>query len=274
MIEITSWQLFEAGYCLHPEASSRAGASWRPCEFPALVALLRHPQLGWILFDTGYGQAFAEATRKLPEALYRWVTPLRWNPSRSVAAQLGGRGVPPQQIAHVLLSHFHGDHVGALADFPAAKISCSQVAWDDLHGRARLPALAKGLLPALAPRGIASRMAFYEHAPKSPLPAELAPFRTGYNVFRDDSVYAIELPGHAAGHYGICFRSAGKWVFLIADAAWSTQAIEQNIPPPRWATSLLGDTAAYRQTLAALHGLTARRSGVLLVPAHCRSFRP
>jgi glyoxylase-like metal-dependent hydrolase (beta-lactamase superfamily II) len=273
MIEI-AWRLFEAGHCVHPEASSREGASWRPCEFPALVALLRHPHLGWMLFDTGYGQAFVRATRKLPESLYRRVTPVSWRPEQAVASQLRTHGIAVGEIGHVLVSHFHADHVGALNEFTAAKIWCAQSGWEDLHRRSRLSALSKGLLPELAPRELANRIFFYEHAARVSLPPQLAPFSTGYDLFGDGSIHAVTLPGHAVGHFGVCFRSDGQWIFLVADAAWSTQAIEDNAPPPRWATGLLGDTAAYRKTLSALHELALRRTGVKLIPAHCRAHRP
>jgi glyoxylase-like metal-dependent hydrolase (beta-lactamase superfamily II) len=269
-----AWQLFEAGHCVHPEASSRIGASWRRCEFPALVALLRHPTLGWMLFDTGYGQAFADATRGFPEAIYTKVTPVSWHPRQSMIAQLHAKGIEAGDIRHVLVSHFHGDHVGGLADFPAARVWCAHEAWEDLHRRSRLSALAKGLLPALAPRAMADRLRFYERMPRVRLPAELAPFHAAFDLFEDGSIYAVSLPGHAAGHFGVCFRAQGRWVFLVADAAWSVRAIEENTPPPRWTTALLGETAQYRDTLARLHDLASRRTGVTLVPAHCRTYRP
>lgn len=267
------WQLFEAGYCLHPEISSRAGASWRPCEFPALAALLRHPERGWMLFDTGYGQAFADATRRFPESLYPRVTPVRWTPQQSLAAQLAARGIAGSSISHVFVSHFHGDHVGGLADFAEARVWCAHEAWQDLHRRTRLGALIKGLLPALAPPTLHQRLHFFEHAPAVRLPAELAPFALGYDIFGDGSLLAVSLPGHAVGHFGVCFRAQGRWIFLVADAAWSTRAIEENAPPPRWATALLGATGAYRRTLHGLHQLAVRRS-VTLVPAHCQQLRP
>lgn len=269
-----AWRLFEAGHCTHPEASSREGASWRSCEFPALVALLRHPNLGWMLFDTGYGQAFVDATRRLPEALYRRVTPVSWTPDRAIAAQLHAQSIPAHEIALVLVSHFHADHVGALRDFPAARIWCAKSAWEDLHQRSRVSALSKGLLPALAPRELTNRIQFYEQAAQVGLPSELAPFTTAYDLFGDGSIHAVALPGHAIGHYGICFRCEGKWIFLVGDAAWSTRAIVENTPPPRWATCLLGDTETYRRTLAGLHHLASRRTGVVLIPSHCRTRRP
>ncbi|HEY2686695.1 MAG TPA: MBL fold metallo-hydrolase [Steroidobacteraceae bacterium] len=267
------WRLLETGYCLHPEASSRLGASWKACEFPALVALLRHPTQGWMLFDTGYGQAFVDATRRLPEAAYRWVTPVRWTPKNSAIAQIHALDIEPGDIKTILISHFHGDHVGALNDFPHALPWCSRAAWEDLHARSRMSALVHGLLPSLAPRHIEARLRFYENLAPARLPAALAPFADGVDLFKDGSIFAVSLPGHAAGHYGVCFQDAKRWIFLVADAAWSVQAIADNTPPPRWATQLLGDTATYRRTLADLHALGARGS-VSLIPAHCRSLRP
>lgn len=272
MIELR-WQLLECGRCFHPEASSREGAPWKSCEFPALVAVLKHPNNGWILFDTGYGQAFMDATRRFPESLYRAVTPVQWQPEESAVAQLSRDGIEARDIAHVVLSHFHGDHAGALADFPAPAVWCAHEAWEDLHSRSRVSALAKGLLPALAPESLQSRLKFFEQRPEVRLPAELAPFATGFDLFGDGSVFAVPLPGHAAGHYGLVFRGCGRWVFLVADAAWSTRAIQDNAPPPRWTTGLLGDTGKYRRTLADLHALAARRTDVVLVPAHCREAR-
>jgi glyoxylase-like metal-dependent hydrolase (beta-lactamase superfamily II) len=265
------WRLFDTGSCRHPEASSRAGAPWRSCEFPARVALLRHPRLGWILFDTGYGQAFIDATRRLPESLYRVVTPVSWKPERAAAAQIQRDGIAVEDIGHVILSHFHGDHAGALPEFANAAIWCSEYSWHELHGKSRLGALSKGLLPALAPTEVHPRLQFIERAPPIRLPAELAPFGQGRDLFGDESVVAIPLPGHATGHFGVVFRARDRWVFLVADAAWSTQAIEDNAPPPRWATGFLGDTDTYRRTLGELHALAARRGNVLIVPSHCRA---
>jgi glyoxylase-like metal-dependent hydrolase (beta-lactamase superfamily II) len=268
-----TWRLLEAGHCTHPEASSRIGAPWRACEFPALVALLRHPARGWMLFDTGYGEAFMDATRHLPESLYRRVTPVAWTPARSVVAQLHALGIPPSEIGTIIVSHFHGDHVGALPDFPHAEVWCAHAAWEDLHARSRLSALLKGLLPALAPPSLQRRLHYFESASRRRLPAELAPFGEACDLLADGSLLAVPLPGHAIGHYGLCFRERARWVFLVADAAWSVRAIAENVPPPRWATAALGDTTAYRRTLADLHALAARGTDVLLVPSHCRSFR-
>lgn len=267
------WHLIEAGHCLHPEASTIRGGAWSSCEFPAWVALLRHPSRGWILFDTGYGESFLRATRSFPQSLYRSVTPLRFDRQQAVVAQLHQRGILATDVSHVVLSHLHGDHVGGVPDFPKARIWCSHEAWQDMQRRSALSALAKGLLPELMASS-AARIEYLEATPVHRLDPALAPFAKGHDVLGDGSVLAVSLPGHAAGHHGICFLSQGQWVFLVADAAWSMRAIADNIPPPAWATALLGDTRQYRATLADLHALALRRTNVKLVPSHCRTLRP
>lgn len=269
------WQLIEAGFCRHPEWLTKRDGRLQPCEFPAVVALLEHPVHGRILFDTGYSEHFLNATASLPEALYRWVTPVTYVPQNSVAAQLVTKGLATNDIAHVILSHFHGDHVGGLRDFTQASIHCSAQGWSDLQSHSRIGGLRLGLLPSLLPPDFAARTQSFEAAPRCELPEELSSLGHGYDLFRDGSVIAIELPGHAAGHFGIYFIDAqGRKIFLLGDAAWSSDAIERNVPPPSIVSSWLGDTEIYRNTLSLLHRVSRESPTILLIPAHCPRWRP
>jgi len=267
------WRLYEAGYCTHPELATRKGGSARPCEFPALVALLRHPHRGWILFDTGYSEHFIAATAALPERLYRMVTPVHLDPHDCLAAQLRADGIALEDIGWIVLSHLHGDHAGGLGDFPRARVLCAGGALDDLAGRGRIGNLRLGQLPALlAP--VAGRIERMEAL----APVELAPpfheFGQARDLFGDGSLLAVPLPGHAAGHHGLLFEDQQGPVLLVADASWSSQSIVDNTPPPALVTGWLGDTAQYRQTLARLHRLHHAAPDVRIVPAHCSRWRP
>jgi glyoxylase-like metal-dependent hydrolase (beta-lactamase superfamily II) len=268
------WRLYEAGHCMHPELATRRGARPRVCQFPALVALLRHPQQGWILFDTGYSEHFLRATSAFPERLYRMVTPVRLSPRDSLAAQLRGDGIAPEDIGWVVVSHLHGDHVGGLADFGKARVACSRHAWDDLQARSRLGALRVGLLPALLERPPAASLHWFEDRPALELEPPFDGFGHGLDLFGDASLLLVSLPGHAAGHFGALFDDGRGPVFLVADASWSSQAIVDNAPPPALVTGWLGDTAAYRHTLARLHALHRAAPHVRMVPSHCRQWRP
>ncbi|KAF1013360.1 MAG: N-acyl homoserine lactonase AiiB [Stenotrophomonas maltophilia] len=268
------WQLIEADHYLHPQCAVRQGGSWRSCEFPALAALLRHPQRGLVLFDTGYSEAFFAATDRFPERLYCWVTPVRLAPGQSVRAQLQQRGIAAAQIGLVVLSHLHGDHVGGVLDFPGVPLLCSRAAWQDQAARGRLRAPQVGLLPALT-RDAAPRMGWLESLPAVDLPRPFDAFGVGRDVLGDRSLLAVPLPGHAVGQHGLLFHAEdGRPVFLVADAAWSSAAVREGVPPPRLVTALLGSTGAYRQTLQRLQRAGRAVDDLQLVPAHCAEWRP
>ncbi|MBN9070348.1 MAG: MBL fold metallo-hydrolase [Rhizobiales bacterium] len=258
------------GACRHPQVMTIRGGTFRPVDFPAVAMLLLHPEEGPILFDTGYDPAFLEATARLPEALYRWTTPVELPPGADAASQCRALGHDPADIRHVILSHFHGDHVAGLHAFPRAEIHCARAGLDDLSRRGRLGATRRGLLPGLLPADLDRRTRFFEDAPRVPLPDDFQPFDTGADMLGDGSLLAIELPGHCPGHWGLALHDA-RWGMhmLVADAAWSLEAIRQDRPPPAIATALLGNTAQARSTLHALHRLFLRNPDLRLTPCHC-----
>lgn len=267
-------RIYEAGHCRHPECATRRGAPFSPIAYPALAFLLRHPQRGAILFDTGYSEHFLEATRRLPERLYRMVTPMHLRAGESLQAQLQRDGLAPSEIGHVVLSHLHGDHIGGARDFPGAALICSRAAWEDMRARTRLGSLKRGLLPRLLPDDFLDRVSWIEDAPLRDLPTALAGFGSGHDLLGDGSLLAVALPGHAAGHYGLLFDDPqGVTTFLVADAAWSSQAIREGVPPPSLVTAWLGDTVACRDTLQRLHELSSHAPSVRILPSHCSEWR-
>lgn len=262
--------LLRCGSCRHPAFTTRVGAGFAKADFPSIVGLVRHPSEGLVLFDTGYDAAFMEATRPFPERLYRWATPISFAEADGVAAWLARLGHVPADVSHVVLSHFHGDHVSGLHRFPHAKLHCSEAGLARLGEGSRLARTRRGLLPALVPADAASRASFFERGRRVPLPPEYAPFAEGVDVLGDGSLLALPLPGHCPGHWGLALRlDDDRRVLMAADAAWSVGAVEDDAPPPALTTSLLGETGPYRDTLSRLHALHASGTGVTIVPSHC-----
>lgn len=258
------------GSCSHPQRMTIRDGSLRPTHFPAMPMLLVHPDEGPILFDTGYDQAFLDATDPLPERFYRWLTPVRFDPQESLVAQLGQRGVAPADVRHVVLSHFHGDHMAGIGHFPRATIHCARIGHDIACRAGRVSGTSQGILPRLLPPDLDRRVRFFEDRPAAVLPSDLSPFAQGGDLLGDGSILAIELPGHCPGHWGIALKDdCHGWHFLVADAAWSLDAIARNMPPPRLATAFLGNTAQARATLARLYDLHRRNPEVRLSPYHC-----
>lgn len=263
--------MFKVGHCRQIERLSCRAAPWHFCNFPALAGLISHPQEGHVLFDTGYSPKFFEETRNFPERAYRMATPVSLQPRENLAVQLSARGIDPGEIRAIILSHFHADHISGVVDFPHAALLCATAGWEAIKNTGRFSGVRRGLIPGLLPDDFARRARFIEDLKIVPLPLDLAPFETGYDLFGDNSLIAVSLPGHADGQFGLCFSDTdGQKVFLVADAAWSMQAVRDNAPPMKIADRMLHHTTAYPETLRNLHNLHLRNSEVLIVPSHCR----
>lgn len=258
------------GHCLHPQVMSIQDGSWRPAIFPSLAMLIVHPSEGPILFDTGYDPAFLTATQPLPERFYRWLTPVTLNPEEHLTTQLDRHGIAPGDVRHLILSHFHADHMAGTHAFPNAAIHCAKAGLEAACRGGRFAGVRQGFLRALIPADIGTRARFFEDAPRIALPTALHPFDTGADVIGDGSILAVELPGHCPGHWGIVVRDAALGDhFMVGDAAWSSDAIRRNMPAPAIASGFLGDTKTGRATLAKLHALWVRNPEVRLTPCHC-----
>lgn len=260
--------ILQAGACLHPAAMAREGASLKPAVFPALAGLIVHPTQGPVLFDTGYDPAFLTATEPFPERFYRWMTPVRLG--QAAADQVGRFGFSPDDIGAVVISHFHGDHIAGLHAFPNARLFCARAGLAQVRGPGRFSRVRQGVLDKLVPDDAESRASFFEDLPSVQLPTGFAPFEAGADLFGDGSMIAVELPGHCPGHWGLAVRREDDaHEFFVADAAWSTAGVRDNVPPPRLTTALLGETEPYRRTLTALHALWTRNPELQLTPSHC-----
>jgi glyoxylase-like metal-dependent hydrolase (beta-lactamase superfamily II) len=258
------------GSCRHPEIMTLRGGSLRPVDFPAMVGVIRHPDAGVLLFDTGYDPAFLAATRPWPERLYRLATPVRFEAQDLWPAWLERAGVAADEIRGVIISHFHGDHVAGLHNLRNTPVHCAAAGLERLRGGSRLQRVSQGLLEGLVPADIDRRARFFEDAPVVALPSAFAPLDEGRDILGDGALLAVELPGHCPGHWGLALRTgADRFVLLAADAAWSGKAISQCRPPPAITTALLGDTAGYRATLERLHRAGQNNRDLAILPSHC-----
>ncbi len=263
-------QLIRAGHCVHPQAMTIRGGSWRPAVYPALSMLIIHPDEGPMLFDTGYDPAFFAATDPFPERFYRWLTPVTLAAGSEVAGQLARFGLKPGDIRHLILSHFHADHIAGAHAFPDAVIHCSKAGLDAACSGGRIASVRRGILKALLPPDIAARARFFEDAARVLLPGDVQPFDLGADILGDGSVLAVELPGHCPGHWGVVLNDAACGAhFLVADAAWSSDAIRRNVPPPSITSNFLGSARRAQATLAKLNTMWMRNPDVRLTPAHC-----
>ena len=249
--------VFEAGYCTHTACVALRGAGLRTCAFPARAWLIEAAGRRW-LWDTGYASHFHDHTRSGLFAIYRKVTPVYFDTSESMAAQLAQQGVRPADLDGLIVSHFHGDHVAGLRDFPGVPVICSGEGWMHLRALRGISALRRAFVPGLIPEDFETRTRFVEQFEQVALPPELAPFTSAWALpDSNGDVLLVPLPGHAAGHLGAFVRTQEGWVLLAADAAWSPLSYRELRGPSVLAYSIMEDRHAYFDTLRKLHALDA-----------------
>lgn len=263
--------LIAAGRCTHPAWVVTGRPSLEILRFPSLVGVIRHPDRGLILFDAGYSPRFFDETRRLPGAIYRHLTPVTCGEEDTAAAWLRRADRDPDDVALVILSHFHADHVGGLLDFPRARLLYRRSALErEFRRRSAWRNLAAGVLPGLLPADLEGRSQFVEDRPVVRLPSAYAPFTEGYDLLGDGTLLGVDLAGHARGQMGVLLpRTQGPEVFLIADACWQRRAVSHLEYPHPIVRLITDDTRRYRQRIRDLHQLSIARPDLLLVPSHC-----
>jgi glyoxylase-like metal-dependent hydrolase (beta-lactamase superfamily II) len=270
----TQLTMLRVGHCVHPECLALRGGAWRVGEFPALTGLIRHPDAGALLFDTGYAQHFLDATARLPERFYRWTTPVTLPPEQCLQAQLARHGIALHEVRAVFASHLHADHVAGLRDLPRAAIWCGADAARFAREGGRIARLRKATLTALLPDDFERRAETIESRPRIALPAAWRALGEGFDLLGDGSLRAVPLPGHARGHHGLLLRHEDdREVLLAGDATWRVDT-DRRARASAWPARLLADDWGVQgETLRRLQQTLDADAGHVVLPAHCaRSY--
>jgi glyoxylase-like metal-dependent hydrolase (beta-lactamase superfamily II) len=241
-----------------------------PLQFPAGWALIEHPRHGAILFDCGYGAAARTAMQRGLRRIYRHVVGACCAPQADPSELLIACGLRVEDVRHVVLSHFHPDHVGGLREFPLARCTVHADAWKQVRDGGRLDHLHAQIWRELLPVDLATRLRLLEASTQRPLSGALAVFGGGWDLFDDGSVIAFGLPGHAAGQLGLALDIEGERVLLVADAFWRREQLEDPRAPPSWTRLLaIRDGRSYVETLRKLRLFRDANADAWIIPAHC-----
>lgn len=182
-------------------------------------------------------------------------------------------GVPPAEIARVIVSHVHWDHTGTPADYPHARF------W---VGHGALDVLAHGLGAHLGHQHF-ERDLFAGVASVQEFPPPSSSDEGGgwqhiggggddgngngwalYDVLGDGAVYVVDAPGHLPGHVNLLARvGARRWVYLGGDACHDRRLLTGAEAIAQW-TDAVGrmccihtDKALAEATLARIRDLQA-----------------
>lgn len=255
-----------AGHCFASAKHVVKGDKDEMIKFHALFALLHHPEKGWILFDTGYTSRFYESTKSYPNRIYANATKVVITDADEIKNQIKSIGLETSDIQHIIISHFHADHIGGLKDFNNATIYCTKKAYQKSKKISSLFAFSKGVLKDLIPDDIEERLVFIEDFSTSNRDDI---FGVTYDLFQDNSVIIYNLPGHAAGQIGIEFETQKEKYFLVADSCWDERAYKEGKLPNSIVRLFFDSWKDYKDSLGKVSSYHKKFPDVIIVPTHC-----
>lgn len=259
-----------AGSCRHLEKSTYKGGRWKQVVFPSMFYLIKHPQRGYILYDTGYSDRFLQETRTFPNKIYKHLTPIIENSIIDAKEQLLNRGISPEEISYLVISHFHADHIGGIKDFPRAEFIYFNSAYKSVCSLKGITRVLNGFLPDHLPKKFLEKSKPIDEVRQR---VRLNPlddvFERTFDIFGDQSLIAVDLSGHVEGQLGLYFKSEGKEKFLIADSCWQSESYRKNVGPHFIASILMKNKGKYYKTLSNIHNLFLSNSEMEIIPSHC-----
>lgn len=212
-------------------------------EVPVPFFLIRHER-GDVLIDGGNPLAVARDPHAHwgPLADHFTVT---MSEDQHCVAQLGQLGITADDVAHVVQTHLHMDHTGALGHFPNATVL--------VHAR-----------ELDAARTAQSRQASgYVRADFDRPELRWQLVEEDLDLFDDGTLRLLETPGHSAGHMSLLLELEQSGPVLLTADACDARAQWEGREPPR---ALFSPEQAER-SLQRLREL-AEETGALVVFGH------
>ena len=269
-MKVKFW-LKTAGYCLSKENIVIRKGKNQEIKFPATYGVIQHPREGWILFDTGYTQRFHTETARFPARIYAMLTPTTINPEEEAVAEVREMGIDPKEIMHIIISHFHADHVGGLKDFPNARFYCTEKAFHQAINFRGFAAVRRGILPGLLPDDLAERVDLVDKSSRSQIKDKDLGEMT--DLFGDGSVLLPFLPGHAAGQIGALLETEKGKVFMAADSAWVKENYEAYHLPSPVVRLFFDSWSDYTSSLRKVRSFWKSHPEIPIIPTHCEETR-
>ena len=172
---------------------------------------------------------------------------------QELPAAMAAAGLSPDDVAEVVITHAHGDHIDGLVHV-RGRILINETELRFL--RSPMPRVMRRLLRQPLPPGFAPEPFVLDDGPFGAFPRSRA-------LSDDGRIVAVETPGHTPGHVSvICVDDAGRHVMLAGDV---TDTLEQL--HARRADAVAPDTDVHIATLDTILAHCAQHHTVYL-PSH------
>ena len=209
---IESIDYFPAGYCTSYTGLLFKKVKNKKMTFPAGVFLIKHRDKGYLLYDTGYHY---DIKTKLRYGLYRLGTPVQMTEKDQISSLLKARGIRPEDITYVMLSHLHPDHLGGAGFFPNASFLLTQEVYEVYQKPKLKDLIFKEFLPASFEKQLRVIKANQQNS--------TFPYRPTCDLFGDESIVVASVDGHAKGQACLYFPDYN--LFIAADLCWGVDLL-------------------------------------------------
>ena len=227
---------------------SRKGWVWIPV--PAF--LVEHPSAGPVLIDTGMHPSVADDPKENLGTFGARTYELRMSADQGVRELVKARGVDPDAIKTVVMTHLHLDHASGVSEFPAATFVVDTQEW----ASASTSGVMKGYHHNHFDRDYDWRLVDYDGDDVSAHET----FGRSLDLFGDGSIRLLSTPGHAVGHQSVLLRLSGGEALLTGDAAYTTAGLEAGTMP-----LMIADEHRYKRSQQELRGYLEHTSDVQVV---------
>lgn len=218
---------------------------------PSVAYLVEHPTKGRILLDTGL---------KAGDCAYG-NRPVYWVPCRNergidAVSELASLGIKPSDLAFIVVSHFHGDHVSGLDNLIRAgtnRVVTTNIEIADVKDGLR--ALSGYERSMLTERFTALTV---DH-----LFAPMSIVGRAADIFGDGSVWLIPTPGHTRGQLSALINAKSGPLLLTFDASHLKAGFDLDIIPGAYA-----DRSTAEQSLTNLRALSSAYPQIKVIYGH------
>ncbi|EPG65730.1 N-acyl homoserine lactonase family protein [Leptospira wolffii] len=186
-------------------------------KIPVTAYLIEHPK-GKILIDTGFHKDVRRHPIKDLTLIHFLVNKPLQNAGEAVDEVLLEKGVQPSDLDFVILTHLHTDHAGGLRLVKDAKrilVSEEELRYAEKQKLQYVSHMWKGV-----------KLETFRFAD-----SKYGPVNKAYDLFGDESIILVYLPGHTPGLAGTLIRNNEKFVLLTSDSGYARKSWERMILP-------------------------------------------
>ncbi|MGG5252249.1 N-acyl homoserine lactonase family protein [Neobacillus sp. SM06] len=221
---------------------------------PVSSYLIEHPK-GLILVDTGWHEDIRVNQKKhlgsLAFSMFKGDLPS----GESIAEKIKAFGIQSNQIDVVLLTHLHSDHVSGLQHVKNAKrILTSEMEWKAAHKKL-------GYVKSMWD-GISIETFSLKEIP-------FGPFKLGFDLFGDGSLFLVHTPGHTDGMFSVLVKMEKGWLLLASDVGYATKSWTDIILP-----GITTNKKDARSSLEWIRGFSERNDCLRVIANHDSAVVP